>query len=232
MGAPLCILLVDDSRFFLELEKQFLRNTPATILTALSGKEALAVALQSRPSLVFMAIDMPEMDGLECCKVFKSHDELSNLPVVLLGDKGRFPGEQQALSAGADAYLEKPIDRRAFLGLGHGFLVSIDRRESRQTCRMKVNFLCRGSRKQGHCLDVSSGGMFIECVPTATIGEYLKLDFSLPDDCETTLQVDGRIAWLNSEEKMIKENYPLGYGVEFVDVTDPVGVALRRFFGT
>ena len=72
MGSPLCILLVDDAKFFLELEKQFLKNTPATLLTASSGKEALEIAKESRPSLVFMDVDMPEMDGLDCCRQFKA----------------------------------------------------------------------------------------------------------------------------------------------------------------
>lgn len=232
MGAPLCILLVDDSKFFLELEKQFLRNTPATILTASSGEEAIATAIENRPSLIFMAVDMPKMNGLDCCRAIKAHAELNKLPVVLLGDDGRPPFEQEALDAGADAYLEKPLDRRAFLGIGHGFLISIDRREPRQPCRLHVDFMCRGLRKQGYCLDVSSGGMFVQCEPTAHAGESLKLRFSLPDDNKTLIEVDGRIAWANSEKTIIKDNYPLGYGIEFVDIPDDAGVALRTFFGT
>jgi len=58
MGTSLCVLLVDDSKFFLELGKSFLRNTPAAILTAPSAEEALAMARGHRPSLVFMAMDM------------------------------------------------------------------------------------------------------------------------------------------------------------------------------
>ena len=108
MGSPLGILLVDDARFFLELEKQFLKNTPATLLTAESGMEALEVAKEFRPSLVFMDVDMPGMDGLECCRAFKADSSLNDIPLVLIGDQGRGPGEDAALKAGADGYLEKP----------------------------------------------------------------------------------------------------------------------------
>lgn len=232
MGSPLCVLIVDDSKFFLELEKQFLRNTPANILTALSGEEAIASALENRPSLVFMDLDMPGMTGLDCCREFKAHAELNKIPIVLLGNNGRPTGEQEALDAGADAYLEKPLDRRAFLGVGHGFLVSIDRREPRQSCRLPVDFMCRGRHQQGYCLDVSSGGMFIHCEPKAHAGERVKLRFSLPDDNQTLVEIDGRIAWVNSAELIIKENCPLGYGVEFVDIPEAAGVILRTFFGT
>ena len=231
MGTPLCILLVDDSKFFLELEKQFLKSTPATLLTAESGQAALELANEYRPSLVFMDIDMPDMNGLECCRAFKSDEQLEKIPVVLIGDKDKDPGEEIALKAGAVAYLEKPIDRRAFLGVGHSFLVSIDRREPRQNCNIMVDYMCRARRSEGVCTDISSGGMFLRCEPVAQAGESLRLKFTLPGENQP-VDVEGRIAWVNSEEQVIKPGYPHGYGVEFVGIDGEVGVALRRFFNT
>ena len=99
MGTPLCILLVDDSKFFQELERQFLRNTPATILTASSGEEALFLAREHRPSLVFMDMDMPEMSGLDCCRAFKLDLDLQRIPIVLIGDKASATDEQNARAA-------------------------------------------------------------------------------------------------------------------------------------
>ena len=232
MSTPLCILLVDDSRFFLELEKQFFRNTPATILTASSGEEALELAREHRPSLVFMDMDMPEMNGLDCCRAFNTDHELRRIPIVLIGEKSSATDEPDARSAGADDYLSKPLDRRCFLGTGHRFLVSIDRREPRQDCQVLVDFTCQGRRLLGRCIDVSSGGMFLDCQPTAIKGEGLSLKFSLPDEEQTPVEIQGRIAWVNSPEETIKENYPLGYGIEFVDISDSVGASLRRCFKT
>jgi response regulator RpfG family c-di-GMP phosphodiesterase len=56
--------VVDISPFFLSLERQFLRHTPAALLEAKSAGEALALARSHRPSLVSMDIDMPETDGV------------------------------------------------------------------------------------------------------------------------------------------------------------------------
>lgn len=232
MTTPLCILLVDDSKFFLELEKNFLRNTPAAILAASSAEEALALAREHRPSLVFMDMDMPEMGGLDCCRAFKADPGLRQIPLILIGAKDSETDEPAARGVGADAYLSKPLDRRYFLGVGHSFLVSIDRRESRRACRILVDFTCRGRRLQGHCIDVSSGGMFLHCQPIAHKGDSLLLKFCLPDAQQTSIEVHGRIAWVNSREEIIKEDCPPGYGVEFVDVSDSVGTALRRYFGT
>ena len=232
MGTPLCILLVDDSQFFLELEKQFLQNTPAAILTASNGEEAIALAREHCPSLIFMDVDMPGMNGLSCCRVFKAEQKLQDIPIVLIGAQASANCELDARAAGADDYLSKPLDRRGFLSAGHRFLVSIDRRESRQAYQGPVGFTCRGRRQQGHCIDVSSGGMFLVCQPVWQKEENLLLSFSLPDEQQTHVEIHGRIAWANTQNESIKENYPPGYGVEFVNIPDPVGVALRRCFGT
>jgi CheY-like chemotaxis protein len=96
MGTPLCILLVDDSRFFLELETQFLRNTPATILTTSSGEEALGLAREHRPSLVYMDMDMPGMTGVDCCRAFKEDPAIMEIPVVLIGNSNSVTDEHDA----------------------------------------------------------------------------------------------------------------------------------------
>ncbi|MDH3999067.1 MAG: PilZ domain-containing protein, partial [Desulfuromonadales bacterium] len=128
-------------------------------------------------------------------------------------------------------FLTKPLDRRLFLEKGHQFLVSIDRREQRRNCKLPVRFSCRGKSVQGHCLDLSSGGMFLDCVPEARKGDRLWLNFILPDAESTGIEVYGRVAWVNNDEQIIKDDYPYGYGVEFVDIPEETGVALRRHFG-
>ncbi len=172
------------------------------------------------------------MTGLECCRDFKSEDELKDIPIILIGEESSENAEKEAKSAGASAYISKPLDRRVFLGVGHSFLLSIDRREPRRTCNISVSYLCRGRQLQGRCIDISSGGMFLDCQPTAEKGESLILRFSLPDEYQTQVELNGRVAWANTPDVTIKPDYPLGYGVEFVDITDDIGAALRRCFGT
>lgn len=232
MVTPLCILLVDDSNFFLELEKQFLRNTPSTILLANSGPQALELARKYRPSLVYMDMNMEGMSGQECCRQFREDEDLQGIPVILIGEKNSGISEDEAKQAGASAYITKPLDRRIFLGVGHSFLLSVDRRETRKSSDVTVDYLCRGRQMQGRCIDVSSGGMFLQCQPSAEKGESLLLKFTLPDNDQTAIEIKGKIAWLNTAEVTIKPDYPLGYGVEFVDISEETGAALRRCFGS
>lgn len=233
MVTPLCILLVDESKFFLELEKQFLKNTPSTVLFASSGEQALSLASEYRPSLVYMDINMEGLNGIDCCRMFRNDKELKDIPIVLIGEKETADQhEVAAKEAGASAYISKPLDRRVFLGVGHSFLLSIDRRETRRKCNIKVNYLCRGRQLHGRCIDISSGGMFLECQPTAGKGESLLIRFSLPDEYQTPVELKARIAWANTTEVTIKPDYPLGYGIEFIDIPEDVGATLRRCFGS
>ena len=116
--------------------------------------------------------------------------------------------------------------------MGDGKLVSIDRHEARWNCQVIVDQTFRGWCLMGRCIDISSGGMFLEAQPTAQAGELLLLKFCLPDEKKTPVEVHGKIAWANAKGSIIKEGFPLGYGVEFVDIADSVGTALRRCFGT
>lgn len=231
MATPLCILLVDDSEFFLTLESKFLQHTPGTILKAKTADEALVLAAEQQPSLIFMDIDMPGTDGLTCCSKLKQEAGLRHIPIVLIGDQSDPESQGRATEAGADAYLAKPLDRRLFLEIGHSFLFSVDRREPRKPVHVSVDMTCMGETSQVSGIDVSTGGIFLSCQTRAAEGEHLLLKFTIPgsDGARTTLK--GRVAWVNVAGKGRKPNYPDGYGVEFIDIPDDVGVALRRYIG-
>lgn len=230
MSTPLCILLVDDSPFFLNLERNFLRNTPATLIEARSAAEALALARRHRPSAVFMDIDMPEVDGLTGCRAFREDRDLQSIPVILIGDRAQ-PGLQAAAeAAGCAGFLAKPLDRRQFLDVGHRLLVSIDRREARCDCQIPVSFAWQGAERHGLCIDISSGGMFLKTEPVAGKGELLPLRLRLPDAERTAVSLTGRVAWINRPDAPIKPDYPSGYGLEFIDISAAAGVVLRRCF--
>jgi len=231
MPTPLCILIVDDSRFFLTLERQFLRDTPATVVEAQSVDEALQKARELQPSLVYMDIDMPAPDGLAGCRRFKADPQLKSIPIILLGDAAQAGHEGAARAAGCDAYLPKPLDRRQYLALGHGFLNSIERREPRRQLQISVIFVTSEGEQMGQCMDISSGGMFLASPPFARKGDLFTLDFLLPAPVQTRVVLQGQVAWLNLPGEEIKPNYPPGYGIQFVDIDPQVGIALRRCFG-
>lgn len=81
------------------------------IITALSGKEGIALAKINSPDTIILDIQMPEMDGFEVCKLLKSDPLTKHIPVIFLtavktDSKSRIKG----LDSGADAFLSKPFD--------------------------------------------------------------------------------------------------------------------------
>lgn len=83
----------------------------ATLLTALSGRDGIALARAADPQVILLDIIMPGMDGYAVCRALKSDERLCDIPVVFLTAL-RFDRERriQALEAGADGFLTKPLD--------------------------------------------------------------------------------------------------------------------------
>lgn len=232
MTTPLCILLVDDSPFFLNLCSRFLKNTPATLIVAENAAKAVALAREHHPNLIYLDLDMPDTNGAECCRTLKANPELADIPVIIMGDQANLEGRELAMAAGCDDYLAKPLDRREFLQVGHNFLFSIDRREPRKPLRIPVTITWQGVRREVQCSDLSTGGMFLVCQPEAEVGAHLMLQFDLPWAVGRRVSLKGRVAWVNHAAAPYKPDYPEGYGVEFLDVPEAVGAALRRHLGS
>lgn len=103
------ILVVEDDdevRSYLkrELEGNF------TVLTAINGKEALAVLEGEDVSLILSDVMMPEMNGFELCRLVKNDLSFSHIPVILLTALSEERQKTFAISGGADDYIQKPFE--------------------------------------------------------------------------------------------------------------------------
>jgi CheY-like chemotaxis protein len=85
------------------------------IIVARNGLEAIQMAQQYRPALILMDIQMPEIDGLEATCRIRSDTELSQIPIIALTALA-MPGDRdRCLSAGANAYMTKPVSLKHML---------------------------------------------------------------------------------------------------------------------
>ncbi len=217
------ILLVDDVDFFLEIEKGFLRQTPAEILLARNGQTALELTAEHRPNLIFMDVHMPVMDGLTCCRRIKTDPQLTGIPVVMVFAPSADVDDAACRAAGCDEVLRKPVDRNAFLELGRRFLFDIDRREKRVSCQIPVEFRIGGRCCQGTGRDVSLHGMYIGFREEVQLNERVQVAFSLPEEGAERIELNGRVAWLNRGFPRSNLGLPQGFGVEFRRL--PAGIA-------
>ena len=107
------ILAIDDNPDNLVVLKGLLSEAfPwARLHTATSGKKGIEMCTSLKPDVVLLDIAMPGMDGFEVCKILKSDPQLSHIPVVMVtAISATTKTRIQALEAGADAFLAKPID--------------------------------------------------------------------------------------------------------------------------
>lgn len=101
------ILLVDDETDLLEmLQSIFQRAGYTRILTAASGKSALKIWKEAKPSMIILDVMMPGMDGIA---VLKEIRRTSRIPVLMLTARGEAEDRIAGFEGGADDYLPKPF---------------------------------------------------------------------------------------------------------------------------
>lgn len=223
------ILLVDDTRLILELEKSFLKFSHVDVVTACNGVEALEMIRKDPPDLIFMDMNMPAMDGIACCTFLKADPFFSGIPVVMLTTAGKEDDRERARKAGCDNFLTKPIDRRMFLEMAHRYTDAVDRRDLRVACQLPVLFLAGKSPVGAYLLDISDGGAFVATREQVPQSQKLRMALYLETDRPALLEIKGRVAWLNEEGKRVHSGLPVGFGVEFLELEDKERTALKDF---
>ena len=100
------ILVVDDERQITRVLKTALSSRGYAIRTATDGDEALHIMQDWWPDIVITDLRMPNMDGLQLCKIIRAK---SQVPIIVLSVKGEDHIKVEALDAGADDYVTKPF---------------------------------------------------------------------------------------------------------------------------
>lgn len=173
------ILLVDDMRSFLDLEATFLCRAECRILTAATGLEAIRVARAEKPDLIVLDIEMPEMNGIQACRILKSDATTSPIPVIVLSSMQM---EDEARRAGANHYLRKPIDEPTFLSEVKRFLPIVERAETRVVVDAPITLTQSGETLEARLVNLSKTGFYVQTPARHPIGARLEVSFSLPDD--------------------------------------------------
>lgn len=107
------ILIVDDEahiRVLLEQTLEDLEDEGVELLAATNGQEALEIIKNQTPSLVFLDVMMPKMNGFDVCQTVKNELQLQNTYIIMLTAKGQEFDLQKGKEAGADLYITKPFD--------------------------------------------------------------------------------------------------------------------------
>jgi CheY-like chemotaxis protein len=224
------ILLVDDTKLFLKLEQEYLKQSSAQVFTAGNGQEALEFARTIRPDLIYMDLNMPVMDGVSCCAALKADPDLRDIPVILVTTEGMDDSVARCKDAGCDGFLTKPIDRKSFLEVGRTFLPRINRRERRVPCRIKVLFRINDrDNVYGTCLDLCTRGMYLAFPGEVEIDDKVEVNMLVSGNSDDLVEAWGRVSWVNSSTDRKKPKLSEGFGVEFQAITEESVGLVKRF---
>jgi two-component system phosphate regulon response regulator PhoB len=106
------ILVVDDEPEAVELVEFNLKGAGYEVSTAADGAEALNKARRIQPNLVILDVMMPEIDGMEVCKLLRRDPATSAIPIIMLTAKASEVDRVLGLELGADDYVVKPFSPR------------------------------------------------------------------------------------------------------------------------
>jgi len=109
------VLVVDDIPANVKLLEARLSAEYFDVVTAMNGKEALAICERAECDLVLLDVMMPDMNGFEVCRRLKSNPATHHIPVVMVTALDQPADRVRGLEAGADDFLTKPISELALI---------------------------------------------------------------------------------------------------------------------
>jgi len=109
------IMIADDEEMIRKLVLATLENKDYSILEAVDGKQALAIAQEEKPDLLLLDVNMPKKNGFEVCKALKSDPETKSIHIIMLTGQTKEMDIKAGKRAGADDYFTKPFSPLSLL---------------------------------------------------------------------------------------------------------------------
>ncbi|MFN4121842.1 MAG: response regulator transcription factor [Flavobacteriales bacterium] len=109
------ILLVDDEQDILEFISYNLQKEGFEVFSSSNGREAIKIAQREKPHLIILDVMMPDLDGIETCRVIRETPELKNTLIAFLTARSEDYSQIAGFDAGADDYINKPIKPRVLV---------------------------------------------------------------------------------------------------------------------
>ncbi len=109
-GAERTILLVEDFDDTRLMMKMMLETQGYRVVEAVDGREAVEFARHECPDLILMDVSLPVLDGLSATRLIRKIEEICDVPIVAVTAHCRDGIHAEALDAGCNEFMPKPID--------------------------------------------------------------------------------------------------------------------------
>ncbi len=202
------ILLVDDVKLFIELEKSFLEDAGHQVVTASSGEEAMGLLDETDPALMLVDLYMQGIDGGELCRRLRNTPRWKNLPIIIVTSAGKDEEVRKCLDAGCDDYITKPIQKNVLVEKVQRLLGAVRARtaQRKQVC-LKVHVRSEKEAFEATARDLSRNGIFVSCDTRMPPGTHVKL---------TLILEQGRKLTVLGKVKRLKDGPDGGMGIYFI----------------
>jgi PAS domain S-box-containing protein len=111
--ANLRILIVDDNGDNLEFLSNVLKNEGFAVCTAMGGQAAISICAEWSPQLILMDTKMPNLDGLQTIQILRKMHQMAEVKIITISATAYESDRQQAMGAGADEFISKPVQLEA-----------------------------------------------------------------------------------------------------------------------
>ena len=109
------VLVIEDNEQNLYLMRFLLEKNGFTVVEATDGEKGVEMAKETKPHLILLDIQLPKMDGYAVARELRKNGELANTSIVAVTSYAMVGDRERVLAAGADGYIEKPIDPDTFI---------------------------------------------------------------------------------------------------------------------
>jgi two-component system cell cycle response regulator DivK len=116
------ILYVEDNELNRKIVRDLLKRTTYRLIEAHDGEAGVAIALEQRPDLILMDVQLPKISGIEATRRLRAEAATAGTPIIAVTSFALSGDDQKAMDAGASAYLAKPYSPFTLLSMIRKFL--------------------------------------------------------------------------------------------------------------
>jgi CheY-like chemotaxis protein len=109
------ILIIEDNEQNMYMLSYLLEQNDYTIIKAYNGLDGFRLAHEHNPEIILIDIQLPDMDGYEICNKLRHNGLPKNTTIIAVTSYAMGGDKEKAIEAGADGYLEKPINPDTFV---------------------------------------------------------------------------------------------------------------------
>ena len=111
------ILYVEDNELNRKIVRDLLRRTSYRLIEAVDGEAGVMTALEQRPDLILMDVQLPKISGFEATRRLRAEPATADTPIIAITSFALSGDEQKAKDAGASSYLAKPYSPFTLLSM-------------------------------------------------------------------------------------------------------------------